>query len=212
MADTSSNNLSSRDSQRQAARHELPSLSSSLLERVQQMQPEAWGRLVEVYTPIVYRWCRQMQLSPTDAGDIVQEVFISVARGIGTFERQREDGSFRAWLATICRNRIRDHWRRQGKQPRAAGGTDAMQMMQNLEESLDHSVSEGEVNRALPRSVLSLVEAEFEPRTWQAFWQTTIDGKSPQDVAIDLKMNVASVYQAKSRVLRRLRRRLEELP
>ena len=38
-----------------------------------------------------------------------------------------------------------------------------------------------------------------------------IEGQSPAHIAADLGMSVQAVYQAKSRVLRRLRRELGEL-
>jgi RNA polymerase sigma-70 factor (ECF subfamily) len=186
------------------------------------MEPEAWGQLVTVFSPIVYRWCRQTGLNGQDAADVVQDVFSSVARGIGRFEREKAEGSFRSWLATITRNRIRDFFRRQSKQPQARGGTEALgrlhQIPQSCEDpslsdaSLELSISEEDLNRSLPRRILELVQSEFEPITWQAFWRTTVDGVAASDVAQELKMNVASVYQAKSRVLRRFRQRMQELP
>ncbi|MGI9473885.1 MAG: RNA polymerase sigma factor [Rubripirellula sp.] len=191
---------------------ELPSLSSSLLGRVQQMQPDAWARLVTVFTPVVYRWCRQAGLEAHDASDVVQEVFSSVASGIDRFERVKDQGSFRSWLATITRNRICDHHRRRAKQPAGQGGTEAQFQMQQLQDSLDRSVSETSLSEALPRRVLDLVESEFTAVTWQAFWRTTVEGLSAVDVADQLDLNVASVYQAKSRVLRRFRQRMDELP
>lgn len=191
---------------------ELPSLSSSLLDRVQQMQPEAWAQVVTVFGPIVYRWCRQAGLAGHDASDVVQEVFASVARGIGRFERVKGEGSFRSWLATITRNRIRDHYRRCAKQPVGAGGTEALQHMQQVRDWLDQSISEANLNESLPRRVLELVESEFTPVTWQAFWLSTVEGISAADVASRLQLNVASVYQAKSRVLRRFRQRLSDIP
>lgn len=195
---------------------ELPSLSSSLLDRVQQMQPEAWAQVVTVFGPIVYRWCRQAGLAGHDASDVVQEVFSSVARGIGHFERVKNEGSFRSWLATITRNRIRDHLRRRSKQPQGAGGTQALlqlnEVHEELDQSLDQSISEANLNESLPRRVLELVESEFAPATWQAFWLTTVEGIPAADVAERLSLNVASVYQAKSRVLRRFRQRLSEIP
>ena len=59
---------------------------------------------------------------------------------------------------------------------------------------------------------LKEVEAEFEPATWNAFWQTAVDNRRASDVAQANGMSVASVYQAKSRVLRRLRAYLAEIP
>lgn len=193
-------------------RHELPSLSSSLLDRVQQMQPEAWGQVVTVFSPIVYRWCRQAGLTGPDASDVVQEVFSGVARGIARFERTKKEGSFRSWLATITRNRIRDFYRRQAKQPRAAGGTEALGRLRDVPDDLEASVSEAELNRALPSRVLELVQSEFEEVTWKAFWRTAVDGATAADVAAELGLNIASVYQAKSRVLRRFRQQMESLP
>ncbi len=143
---------------------------------------------------------------------MVQEVFINVARGIGRFQRRKTEGSFRCWLATITRNCVKDHHRRRVQQPQAAGGTAALVQMNQLRDSLDHSISEANLNESLPRRVLDLVESEFEPTTWQAFWLMTVEGVSAAEVAQRLKLNVASVYQAKSRVLRRFRQRLGELP
>ncbi|HUT93224.1 MAG TPA: hypothetical protein VMY37_27415 [Thermoguttaceae bacterium] len=40
------------------------SLSSTLLDRVRAQRPEAWQRLVDLYGPVVCRWCRQSGLRP----------------------------------------------------------------------------------------------------------------------------------------------------
>jgi hypothetical protein len=55
---------SPRDEQR-----ELPTLSTALLQRVRDMHPDGWSRLVEVFGPIVYRWCRQSGVPEHDAAD-----------------------------------------------------------------------------------------------------------------------------------------------
>ena len=196
--------------------NELPSLSTSLLNNVQQMQPDAWQRLVETFGPIVYRWCRSAGVSAADSPDLVQDVFASLAKGIGDFERQKTVGSFRSWLATVTRNRIRDYYRRDlVKNPQAKGGTEFLDVMHNVPDHLDASlsaISQVDLERHLPRRILDLVQNEIEPRTWQAFWMTTVDSLAPAEVAEQLQMSLASVYQARSRVLRRVRRRLEELP
>ena len=56
---------------------------------------------------------------------------------------------------------------------------------------------------------LQSIRAEFEKRTWQAFWQTTVEGRLPADVAADLGITRSTVYSAKSRVLQRLRDELD---
>ena len=196
----------------QSSGHELPSLSSTMLERVRQMQPDAWSRLVTVFGPIVYRWSRQSGLSAHDAADVVQDVFASVARGIGNFQREQPNQSFRAWLATITRNRVCDFFRRSSKQPQAMGGTDAMIGFQNAIDPFSQSFADEDIDGELSRRVLDLVRCEFEERSWLAFQKTAVKGELPIDVAADLGMSVAAVYQAKSRILRRLRQQLAELP
>lgn len=201
--------------------HELPSVSSSLLLQVQRMEPDAWARLVDVFSPIVYRWSRRAGLNQADSADVVQDVFIAVARNISRFERQNEKASFRSWLATITRNRVRDQFRRLGKTPAALGGTENLQNFQSVvdqasesipEDDLEKSISLADLDHRVPARVLEIVRRECDERTWMAFWQTTALGDSAADVAARMEMNVASVYQAKSRILRRLRKKMDELP
>ncbi|MEO1528416.1 MAG: sigma-70 family RNA polymerase sigma factor [Planctomycetota bacterium] len=193
-------------------RPEHPTLSTAFLNDVQRLDPEQWSRLVSVFAPIVYRWCRSSGVKEHDASDVVQDVFGSVARGIGSFERQKDSGSFRSWLATITRNRIRDHLRKQMNRERAAGGTEALQWLRDAEASLDESVSGDAIEQPIVRRVLVEVRAEFESKTWQAFWMTAVENRVAADVAEATGLSTASIYQAKSRVLRRLRARMSELP
>ena len=64
----------------------------------------------------------------------------------------------------------------------------------------------------LSRQALEMIRAEFENHTWEAFWRVTIQGQPSSQVAEDLKMSIPAVYTAKSRVLRRLRQVMGELP
>lgn len=174
------------------------------------MDPDAWARLVTTFGPIVYRWCRAANVPIADAEDVVQEVFASVARGMGDFEQRKENGSFRSWIATITRNRASDYFRRAAKRQAAAGGTDAMMTLQQFAESFDSTISEQSADGALTRQLLRQVQTEFEPTTWDAFWLLTMEEKTASDVAETLGISRASAYQAKSRVLRRLRQRISE--
>ena len=202
--------------QHNSPHEEHPSLSTSMLYRVQQMQPDAWTCLVETFGPIVYHWCRQSGVRAHDSSDLVQDIFSSVARGIGKFERAKTSGSFRSWLATITRNRVRDYFRRDViKHPIGTGGTNLLLQLNNVPDDLEQTLSDinqDSLEDRLPAQVLEKVRTEVEPRTWQAFWQTTVENRNPQQVAEELQMKLASVYQARSRVLRRLRARMDELP
>jgi len=191
---------------------EHPTLSSMFLDGVQRMDPGGWSRLVATFGPIVYRWCRTSGVTESDASDVVQEVFVAVARGIPTFEREKPKGSFRSWLATITRNKVRDHFRLQSRRIEAEGGSEALERLHQLSDQLDSTICAPLADTPIVREVLEQVKAEFEQSTWNAFWMTAIDGQSAADVAEHVGISTASVYQSKSRVLRRLRQRLCELP
>lgn len=148
----------------------------------------------------------------SEAPDVVQDVFAAVARGIGRFEREKATGSFRSWLATITRNKVRDHYRQLARRQQAAGGTDAWLQLEQQAECLESTICHQSMQSPLARQALEQVRAEFEPNTWQAFWLSTIEQQSAAQVAEFVGISAASVYQAKSRVLRRLRQQLAELP
>jgi RNA polymerase sigma-70 factor, ECF subfamily len=184
------------------------STSTSLLERVKARDAEAWRRLVKLYGPLVYRWCRQSGRGAEEADDIVQEVFSAVAQHVGTFRHEQPSDSFRAWLATITRHKISDSLRRRHGEAPAQGGTAAQQRLLQLPElSCPSTDQPGDDDTPWHRS-LELVRAEFEDRTWRAFWRVVVDGQTPADVADEFGLTIHAVYKAKSRVLRRVRQEL----
>jgi RNA polymerase sigma-70 factor, ECF subfamily len=105
----------------------------------------------------------------------MQNVFLAVSKSVHKFERKRESDSFRGWLWTITRNKVRDFCRKQTRQVAdAAGGTNAYAELAAVSEQLsDDSMSvtsPREVSGLLHRA-MNMVKAEFEDRTWNAFWR-----------------------------------------
>jgi len=171
---------------------------------------------VRLYGSLIHRWCRRSGLTADDAADVFQEVLAAVALHLPDFRRDRPEDSFSGWLASITRNKVCDHYRRQRGRARARGGSTAQRQMAEVpqppEPSEESIRPDAESEAWLSRRVLEMIRVEFEPRTWDAFWQTAVDGQLAADVAADLEMSVPAVYMAKSRVLRRLRQALGELP
>jgi RNA polymerase sigma-70 factor (ECF subfamily) len=194
-----------------------PRLSTSLtlLFRLRSNDSDAWRVMVQLYTPLVHRWCAQGGVRGADAEDVAQEVFQAAATHMEAFRRDRPGDSFRGWLRGITRNMVLQSFRRQGRHPRAAGGTDALLRMQQVQ--VDDAAQEPEDSDpveeldGLRRRALELVRGEFEERTWRAFWQTVVDGRSPVDVAADLGVTPTAVRMAKSRILRRFKKEFGEL-
>lgn len=192
------------------------STSRSLLVRVKGLEQEAWNRLVELYAPLVYHWCRKSGAPPQDVPDIVQDVFQAVYGTIGRFSKTRESDTFRGWMRVITRRKVVDHYRRKQQEPFAAGGTDANFRWSQVPESPDSQTEtdqteEDSSRRVLFRRALELIRPQFSEQSWQAFWRTTVDQQSSAAVGEELGMKPGAVRVAKYRVLQRLRAELGDL-
>jgi RNA polymerase sigma-70 factor (ECF subfamily) len=186
----------------------------SLLERVRAGEPAAWEALVGLYGPLVYHWCRRWDLQEQDIADVVQDVFQAVFTHVADFRKARPGDTFRGWLRTIVHNKVHDHFRRLGREPGGVGGTDAQARLLQLpgpEPAEAAPADDVEAERRLFRRCLELIRGEFAERTWQAFWHTAVEGRSPKDVAADLGMSPGAVRVAKCRVLQRLREALGDV-
>lgn len=185
------------------------STSSSLLHRVRRRDEDAWQRLAALYTPLIYGWCRRYELGPEDAADTVQEVFQAVHASLDGFRKDQPGDTFRGWLWTITRNRILNRFRGDKRHPHARGGTDAQGQLLSLPEAAPGPAEEPPSASAdagwLLLQSLEPVSAQFEKRTWQAFWRTVIREEPAANVADELGITVNAVRKAKCRVLRRLR-------
>jgi RNA polymerase sigma-70 factor (ECF subfamily) len=187
--------------------------SRSLLERIKADDAAAWDRLIRLYAPMAYRWCRRWDLPEQEIADVLQEVFQSVASHIASFRKDRDGDTFRGWLRTITRHKVLDHFRRLGREPGGAGGTDAQIRFAKLRaaEPFDEDdSSEQRADRGVVGRALELIRGEFEERTWRAFWLTAVEDRVPKEVAIEVGMSPGAVRVAKSRVLWRLREELGE--
>src|SRR5262245_19063699 len=186
--------------------------SRSLLARVQADEPEAWERLMNLYAPLVLRWCRGTGMQDQDVADVFQDVFQAVAEHVGRFRKDREGDTFRGWVRRITQNKLRDHFRRLGHEARGVGGSSAQERLAQVpgpppeEERVADEGEGGLFARALDQ-----IRAEFEERTWSAFWRTAVEGRAATDVAAELAMSPGAVRVSKSRVLHRLREELGDL-
>jgi RNA polymerase sigma-70 factor (ECF subfamily) len=185
----------------------------SLLDRARARDQGAWERMVELYAPLVLHWCRGSGLRDDDAADVFQEVFQAVAAHLSAFRRDRSGDTFRGWLRTITRNKVNDHFRRCEREPAGVGGSEANEMLAQVPEALlpEESAPPDEAEGVWLHRALEMIRGDFEARTWEAFWQTAVEGRAAADVAADLAMTPGAVRVAKSRVLHRLRADLGEL-
>ncbi len=195
---------------------EPPLTRATLLARLKDGEDgEAWREFVRLYGPVVYRFARNRGLQDADAADLMQDVLRSVARNAHRLEYDPKRGTFRGWLYTVTRNKIYNFLDGNRRRPRGTGDPDAHDRLDSTpaRETDDGPDAdwEREYQRRLSAKAMDKVKGEFQPNTWQAFWQTAVEGKAAGEVGTSLKMTSGAVYIAKSRVLARLRDEVKKM-
>lgn len=195
---------------------EPPLTRVTLLTRIRDdRDAEAWREFVQLYGPVVYRFARNRGLQDADAADLMQDVLRSVARNANRMEYDPARGTFRGWLYTVTRNKIYNFLSAQRNRPRGTGDTDAHERLDATPAREDgrgpDAEWEKEYQRGLSSRAMEKVREEFQPATWEAFWQTAVEGKAAAEVGAGLRMSPGAVYVAKSRVLSRLRDEVKRL-
>lgn len=184
----------------------METTSLTLLDRLRRSgQADAWDRFVRLYTPLLLEWARLQGLQPADAEDLAQVVLVNLIRLLPGYE-PREGKSFRGWLFTVCRNECRDFRARRTTRPLPGGDG-----LNTVAAPGTADPDENDYRRQLVGRAIELVRTDFSNNVWAAFAGVVLDGRSPADVARDLGMTPNAVYQARYRVLRRLRDELDGL-
>jgi RNA polymerase sigma-70 factor (ECF subfamily) len=186
-----------------------PSTKVLLLSRIRCLDDhEAWQRFVDLYTPLIMRYCRRRGLQEADALDVSQAVFSNISRAIGQFEYDATRGRFRSWLGVVTLREIHRHL---DKASRTAiweygAATDVWQTDAEVD-----SAWQDEFNMHLYRCALDDAQAAFDETTWRAFQMTWVYDIPAQRAARTLGKPIGWVYKAKFRVLQRLKQQIEYL-
>ncbi len=173
---------------------------------------EAWELFIELYSPFVYTYLRRRGIQDADAADIGQEVLRTVSRSVVAFDHRRRPGSFRKWLITITQSRLADFAARGKKQVAGSGDTTTLEAIhQHPDHNNDEEVLERDYQECLFNWAADRIRGEFQPSTWNAFWQSYVEGQDCRQVAEELAMSLGAVYVARSRVLARLKEKIRQI-
>jgi RNA polymerase sigma-70 factor (ECF subfamily) len=193
---------------------EAPVTWPSLLIRIRDPEDhEAWRQFVDLYTPLIYQFARKRGLQDADAADLTQIVLQTLTRNIQDLDYDPQQGTFRGWLFAVVRNQMHKLLAQLKRSPQGTGDSGAQQFLENLPAREDEEVAlwEQEYARQLFLWAADQVRRDFEDSSWQAFWQTAVEGKSAKQTALALGMTIGAVYTAKSRVLDRIRKKSQQL-
>lgn len=190
---------------------QLPTTRATLLARLRQHPTDqvAWDAFVERYGRHVYRWCRQWKLQDADAEDVTQEILAKLARKLRDFLYD-PSRSFRGWLKTVAHHAWRDFV--ESRPCRATGDDNVQELMHTLEarEDLLQKLAEAFDHELLEAATLR-VRLRVAAHTWEAFRLVALEGVPVTEVATTVRMQVAMVYVAKSKVQKMLQEEIRKL-
>ncbi len=187
------------------ARERAGSTDRQLINRLSNSHDrEAWERFTELYGPVIEKWCRKNQLLPQDAEDTTQEVLRTVSASVLKWDSSK--GAFRAWLYTVTKHLAITLLKKNQRRT---------EMLKQLNQQVDDEMMSASFDQLSRRQFLAAamkrVQAEFEPRSWNAFLKSYLEGQSPAKVAEELNMSVGAVYIARSRILARIRDEVDKI-
>src|SRR5499427_101124 len=180
----------------------LPTTRVTLLARLGQDPTDqvAWDVFVERYGRHIYRWCRQWKLQDADAEDVTQDILVKLTQKLPAFAYD-PSRSFRGWLKTVAHHAWRDFDDSRRHTRRAAGGGQVRELMLTLEarEDLAQKLEEA-FDLELLEAAKARVRLRVAPHTWEAFRLVALEGVPAAEVAARVRLQVAMVYVAKSKV------------
>jgi RNA polymerase sigma-70 factor (ECF subfamily) len=175
-----------------------------LLQRLRQGSDHlAWDEFFDRYWRVLFGAARRRGCSEHTAEEIVQDVMLAVFQCRDVFHYDTERGRFRDWLAALVRNKVAEHRRSPAQRVRAVGGDEAPVETES-DETLPDEIWEAAFEEALLVVLLDMVRREFNPRTFQAFELSAIQGMSGSEVARLTGQTRNAVYLARRKVTQRL--------
>ena len=182
-----------------------PETRASLIARIRDARDDdAWEEFVQIYPPVVQRFIQRHGLQYADAAEVTQEVLSRVAKSIESWDGDREQGSFRGWLYRITRNQTIDFLRKRNRERSRNAGQDAGLSQVADPTTAQSSVFQAEYEKQLFHWAAEKLKPKFKPVNWQAFWMSTVEGRSIDEVAEQLGIECSSIYVARSRIMAKL--------
>ncbi|MGB0741462.1 MAG: RNA polymerase sigma factor [Planctomycetaceae bacterium] len=171
----------------------------------------AWDEFAAIYAPVIFRVATSRGFQAADAENLVQEVFLAVANSVASWLERDDRGRFRAWLLRIARNESVDMLTERATRPLGRDGSTADRDLANLPARDEFSSAlDLEYERAVFHWAAEQVRAAVSVQTWDAFWLTSIDGLSVNEVAERLNTRPGNVHVSRSRVMSRVKQLVQE--
>lgn len=162
---------------------------------------EALARLIDRNLDHVRQIVYPMVLNHADTDDVVQEVFVRVVKGLGSFRR---DAQFSTWLRRVTMNTVyrflQQRRRRRSQESETGGRSEAACTIQ-----ADQAALHGELDEAIGRAL-----GELSPELRGALVMTVFEGVTPAELAAIEGCSRTTVYWRVHRARKALKKRLKD--
>ena len=182
---------------------------SSVLRAVANTENEAaWQRFFDLYAGFIFSIARSKGLKPEDADDIVQMVFVDLARNLPSFKYDQEKGHFRSYLAALVNWRVIDRLK--------AVRRDADLKADFMEEAKatgpgDDEFADREWKAVAMDNALRRIKPSVRPEHYAAFVASTVEGQDTETVMKLYNLSRDNLYQIRKRLSERLRKVMSEV-
>jgi RNA polymerase sigma-70 factor (ECF subfamily) len=168
-----------------------------LLRRVGEGDTQAVAECLDRFGGLVWSLARRLSVSPSDAEDAVQEVFIELWKNAARFDPSR--ASETTFVTMIARRRLIDRWRKAGRRPNGdAADVDEVPVHAAAN---DHELVELAEEAARATEAIS----QLRPQQQEVLRLTVCQGWSHQLVADRLHLPLGTVKTHVRRGLMRVR-------
>ena len=189
----------------------------SLLSRLQGWEDQdSWRDFFDTYWRLIYTVAIKSGLTDPEAQDVVQETVVCVAKDIAKFKRDRDRGSFRAWLRNLTRWRINDQLRKRAHF-RTVENVDLLTESHPMAQIPDpaspelEAIWDEEWKANLLEVATERVRRRVREEHYQIFDLYVMRRWKARDVAEALGVSVGQVYLAKHRVASEVKSEVREL-
>ena len=174
-----------------------------IVSRAQSGDHEAFGELYDRYVDVVYRYIYYRVSNATLAEDLTSETFLRALRRIGSYTWQGRD--FGAWLVTIARNLIADHFK-SGRYRLEVATSDL------VEAGADRSEDgpENEVLTTITNEALLEAVKRLNPEQQECVSLRFLQGMSVAETAAIMGKNEGAIKALQYRAVKSLSRLLPE--
>lgn len=179
--------------------------TSTILRDLRDFQNQgAWNLFAARFRRPLVHFARRLGLSEIDAEDAAQESLVAFATAFRGGRYDREKGRLSRWLFGIAYRQCLQS-RRANQRPDAAGAREATVSLIGDDEGAASRAFDQEWEQSLLTDCIERARGEVEEATFRAFELVVREGRSPESAAELLGVPVKTVYNAKHRLLKRIR-------